>query len=79
MITTKATGDSVTFQIEGALEGEWVDELGRRWRKLRDFQFVQLDLCRAVSIDPPGKNLIAEMFANGVEVVVRTKNPNNVQ
>lgn len=80
MITTKAAGDSVTFRIEGALEGEWVDELERRWRRMRDSRpFIQLDLCGAESIDNSGKNLIAAMFADGVEVVVPTKHSTRVQ
>ena len=80
MIITKSAGDSVTFRIDGALEGEWVDELERRWRRMRNgITSIQLDLCRANSIDNSGKNLIAEMFANGVEVVVATKPPRRVQ
>jgi hypothetical protein len=80
MITTKAAGDSVTFRIEGALEGEWVDELERRLRRMRDSRpFIQLDLCRTASIDNSGKNLIAQMFADGVEVVVPTKHSTRVQ
>ena len=70
----------MTFRIDGALEGEWVDELERRWRKMRDSRsIIQLDLCHAASIDDYGKTLIAEMFANGVEVVVGTKNPERIQ
>lgn len=80
MITTKTAGDSVTFLIEGALEGEWVGELERRWRHMRDSRpCIQLDLCRAGSIDDSGKNLIAQMFADGVELVVRTKHSTRVQ
>jgi hypothetical protein len=80
MITTKAAGDSVTFRIDGALEGEWVNELERRWRHMRDgSSSFQLDLCRADTIDDSGKTLIAEMFANGVEIVVRTKHSKHVQ
>ena len=80
MIITKAAGDSVTFRVDGALEGEWVDELERRWRRMRGSSAsIQLDLCRADSIDNSGKTLIAEMFANGVEVVVATRNPLRVQ
>lgn len=80
MIITKAAGDSVTFTIDGALEGDWVNELERRWRHMRTASsFFQLDLCRAVNIDDLGKNLIAEMFANGVEVVVGSKRPQRLQ
>jgi hypothetical protein len=80
MIITKSAGDSVTFSIDGALEGEWVDELERRWRRMRNSSTsFQLDLCHANSIDNSGKNLIAEMFANGVEVVVASKQPRRVQ
>ncbi len=80
MITTKAAGDSVTFRIEGSLEGDWVEELERRWRKLRNSRSsVQLDLCHAGNIDNSGKTLIAEMFADGVEVVIGTKRSQRVQ
>lgn len=80
MIITKAEGDSVTFTIDGALEGDWVSELERRWRHMRNASSsFQLDLCRAAKIDDSGKNLIAEMFANGVEVVVATKRPKRLQ
>jgi hypothetical protein len=80
MITTKSAGDSITFRIEGPLEGEWVDELERRWRRMRDSRpFIQLDLCGAASIDNSGKDLIAQMFADGVEVVVPTRHSTRVQ
>ncbi|HZQ70351.1 MAG TPA: hypothetical protein VFA68_17625 [Terriglobales bacterium] len=80
MITTKAAGDSVTFQIDGALEGDSVGELERRWRQVcKTGPYIQLDLCRAANIDEPGKSLIAEMFANGVEVVVGCKPTERVQ
>lgn len=79
MITTKAAGDSVTFRIEGALEGEWVEELERRWRRMRNSRpFIQLDLCGTQTIDNSGKDLIAQMFADGVEVVVPTKHSTRV-
>jgi len=80
MITTSTGRDSITLQVVGEFNGEWVQELERRWRKARtEGPSVRVDLCGAHEIDGQARNLIAEMFADGVELVVGPCHPRRVQ
>jgi endonuclease IV len=79
MITTDTHGGTTTLRVEGELRGEWVEELEYRWRHAGEQKHIQLDLCHAYDIDEQGKNLVSEMFANGVELVVGPRGPHRVQ
>ncbi len=80
MITKCATEDGVILRVFGSLTGSSVRELERRWREARTLETsVQVDLCATEEIDSEGRNLIGEMFANGVELVVGARGPRRVQ
>ena len=79
MITSDTQGDNTTFRVEGELKGEWVEELEYRWRHASREKCIRLDLCRLYDIDEQGKNLVSEMFVNGVELVVGPRGPHRVQ
>jgi len=63
--------DSVeTWELEGKLSGEWVAELERCWKERTPQAGVTVQVhLKAVSyLDGPGKQLLAEMHASGVEI-----------
>ena len=79
MVTTNVAGDSVTLRVVGPLKGAAVRDLERQWHKAQgNTADIRMDLCSAYDIDPEAKSLIAEMFANGVELVI-TARPLHVQ
>ncbi len=63
--------DSVeTWELEGKLSGDWVAELERCWkdRTRQAGVTVQVHLKAVSYIDGPGKQLLAEMHNDGVEI-----------
>ncbi len=79
MVTTNVAGDSVTLRVVGPLKGASVRELERQWHKAQGNNFqIQMDLCSAYDMDGEARKLIAEMFANGVELLI-TARPTYVQ
>src|SRR5215472_7825119 len=63
-----------TLEVEGALRGEWVAELRRSWRRIRDLASgasIRVELADVSYIDAGGKVLLAEMYRDGVEVLAR--------
>ncbi len=79
MVTTNVAGDAVTLRVVGPLKGATVRELERQWHKAQgNSSDIRMDLCSAYDIDPEAKSLIAEMFANGVELVINAR-PLDVQ
>ncbi len=71
MVTTNVAGDSVILRVIGPLKGTTVRELERQWHKAQgNSSDIRMDLCSAYDIDPEAKTLIAEMFANGVELLI---------
>ena len=66
-----------TFRVEGPLAGPLVTELEKRWRVAEHTgaRPLRLDLCRVAEIDDAGKELLREMFAQGVEFVVAPRAP----
>lgn len=63
--------DSIeTWELEGKLSGEWVQELERCWRERAPQAGVNVQVhLKAVSyIDGAGKQLLAEMHDSGIEI-----------
>ena len=79
MVTTNVAGDSVTLRVVGPFNGETVRELEHHWQQAQDGKSqIQMDLSSAYDMDPEARRLIAEMFANGVELLIFAR-PNYVQ
>jgi hypothetical protein len=63
-----------TLQLEGTLKGEWVRELRRSWRRIREAAAgapIRVELADVRFVDPAGKVLLTEMYRDGVEIVAR--------
>jgi ABC-type transporter Mla MlaB component len=69
-ITIKEVDSADTWELEGKLSGEWVEELGRCWkgRASRSDVPLQVQLKSVSYIDAAGRKLLAEMHASGVEI-----------
>jgi ABC-type transporter Mla MlaB component len=65
------TGAAYMLELKGRLEGDWVDELRRTWRPLRE-AIAKVPVSLAVSevefVDAAGKMLLAEMHRAGIDV-----------
>ena len=73
-IETASAGHSTTIRIHGDLSADQVGQLERCWRKnCQQATSLHLDLCDVRQIDAAGKSLITRMFAEGVELVVRSR------
>jgi hypothetical protein len=71
-ITVHDQPASVTFQLEGGLAGNWVQELERCWQSslaAKPEQTVRFDLTEVTFIDAPGKAFLASRHALGAELV----------
>ena len=63
-----------TLRLEGTLKGEWVRELRRSWRRIREAAAgapIRVELADVSFIDAAGKVLLAEMYRGGVDIVAR--------
>ena len=61
-----------TLRLEGALKDEWVRELRRAWRRIREVALgapIRVELADVPFVDPAGKVLLAEMYRDGVAIV----------
>ena len=61
-----------TLRLEGTLKDEWVRELRRAWRRIREAEPgvpIRVELADVRFVDPAGKVLLAEMYREGVEIV----------
>lgn len=69
-ITIKEVDLAETWELEGKLTGDWVDELARCWRARPRSAEVPLHVhLKAVSyIDAAGKQLLTEMHSRGVQI-----------
>ena len=72
MITEKRNAKGLTFNLLGALAGNWAMELERCWRaaageseQLRIF----IDLTEVTHVDETGKRLLALMASAGAELI----------
>ena len=71
-ITNSRNAKSVTLRVEGRLEGPWVKVLADSWRSaVEATQNVKLrvDLNELTFIDAAGKAQLAEMYAQGAELL----------
>jgi len=70
-INIKRGASLTSFELEGRLAGPWVAELENWWRRETTPPGVQTQVdLRAVSfVDEAGKDLLAEMYRHGVELV----------
>jgi len=61
-----------TLRLEGLLKDQWVRELRRSWRRIREAAAgfpIRVELADVRFVDPAGKVLLAEMYRDGVEIV----------
>ena len=70
-ITTQTDATGTTFELEGKLAGPWVQELEGCWRNAAagsDWP-IRVMLCAVTFIDEKGRDLLAEMYRHGAELV----------
>ncbi len=68
-VTQQRDGETMTLKIEGALAGEWTDEMKRCWNEVKNdarLRVIRIDLTGVTFIDAAGRELLALMFASGV-------------
>lgn len=71
-ITIHEEKGSLRFQVEGKLVGPWVSELENCWRQTlssRPLSAVRVDVSEVTHVDASGKQLLATMHAQGVELI----------
>src|SRR5205807_6519422 len=71
-ITTDMTERAVTLTLEGRLAGNWVSELERCWQTIRathQGKSICIDLRELIFADAAGKQLLAEMYRCGADLV----------
>jgi hypothetical protein len=71
-ITFHPSPELLTFQLEGKLAGPWVRELEGCWRRtlnVRSPAEIRLDLTAVTFVDPAGKELLAQLHAQGAKLV----------
>ncbi|MBI2996838.1 MAG: hypothetical protein HYY46_00050 [Deltaproteobacteria bacterium] len=69
-ITTQTDATGTIFELEGSLAGPWVQELEGCWRKAADSNRpVRVLLCAVTFIDDQGRELLAQMYRHGAELV----------
>jgi hypothetical protein len=70
-ITTQESSKAVKLVLEGKCRGPWVEELKRSWRKATASaagRVLRVDLEKVGFVDERGKQLLAEMYAAGVQL-----------
>jgi ABC-type transporter Mla MlaB component len=63
-----------TLAVEGNLQGEWIPELRRAWRRAQGAApgaAIRVHLADVRFVDAAGKALLADMYRAGVEIVAR--------
>ncbi|WP_447983849.1 hypothetical protein [Nitrospira sp. Nam74] len=71
-ITTDITERAAILILEGRLAGVWVSELQRSWdavRTIRPGQSICIDMRGLMFVDPAGKQLLADMYECGADLV----------
>jgi len=67
-ITTQESPSVIKLVIEGKCRGPWVQELERCWHEVATSgKKLRVDLENVGFVDERGKELLAEMYAAGVE------------
>lgn len=67
-ITIRTDPERTILELEGKLTGPWVKELEACWRASCD-RPVSVLLCAVTFIDDTGRDLLAEMYQHGTELV----------
>ena len=68
-ITNKYESGVTTFQLEGKLTGDWVDELQNCWQEKlqsREGKSIRVDLTGVTWVSDEGKLLLGTMHRHGV-------------
>ena len=63
-----------TLKVEGTLNGEWLPELRRAWRRAQEAAAgaaIRVHLADVCFVDAAGKALLADMYRAGVDIVAR--------
>ena len=71
-ITIHEQAGLLIFQVEGKLVGPWVSELANCWQQTlssRSFATVRVDVSEVTHVDAAGKQLLAAMHDQGVELI----------
>ena len=71
-ITIQQQSGLLILQVEGKLIGPWVAELENCWRQAlssRPFATVRVDVSEVTHVDAAGKQLLAAMHGQGVELI----------
>jgi ABC-type transporter Mla MlaB component len=75
VVDTRSDGRATwTLEVEGSLDGEWVPELRRAWRRAQEAApraAVRVHLADVRFVDAAGKALLADMYRAGVDIVAR--------
>ncbi|HEY7543242.1 MAG TPA: hypothetical protein VID27_00075 [Blastocatellia bacterium] len=70
-VTREQNGETITLRLEGALAGQWVEEMLRCWRELSEAhaRSTRIDLSGLTWASSEGRELLALMYRNGAELV----------
>jgi len=75
VVDTRSDGSATwTLALEGTLDGEWIPELRRAWRRAQEAApgaAIRVLLADVRFIDAAGKALLADMYRAGVDLVAR--------
>jgi hypothetical protein len=69
-ISTRTDTGGTVFELEGKLAGAWVKELEACWRERASAHHPVRAVLKAVTfVDASGRELLAEMYRQGAELV----------
>jgi anti-anti-sigma regulatory factor len=75
VVDTRSDGRATwTLEVEGSLDGEWVPELRRAWRRAHEAASgaaIRIHLADVRFVGAAGKALLADMYRAGVDIVAR--------
>ena len=75
VVDTRSDGRATwTLKVEGTLNGEWLPELRRAWRRAQEAAAgaaIRVHLADVRFVDAAGKALLADMYRAGVDIVAR--------
>jgi ABC-type transporter Mla MlaB component len=75
VVDTRSDGRSTwTLKLEGSLDGAWLPELRRAWRRAQEAAAgaaIRVHLADVRFVDGAGKALLADMYRAGVDIVAR--------
>jgi anti-anti-sigma regulatory factor len=67
-ITSRTEAARILLELEGKLAGPWVKELEECWSETGGDRKIKVMLRAVTFIDGAGRQLLTEMYANGVEL-----------